>query len=126
MSEGGGDPANFGAWDWGAAREGVTSLDYGCGDNPKNDAEGTWGHAPEWDTFSARCEGGSTLTTHGTRTRYLEGCECGPCREANAIAKRAMRAARKPDRWVMAGRIRCGSRAVSDRIDEIARILHGL
>jgi hypothetical protein len=49
VREGGGDPENFGAWDWGTTWS--FGMDYGCGDNPESDDEGTGGHAPIWQTI---------------------------------------------------------------------------
>jgi hypothetical protein len=54
----GGGPAK----DWGSACEGDSpqeswsvhggiGLDYGCGDHPANDDDGTWGHVPSFETI---------------------------------------------------------------------------
>ncbi len=53
----GGGPAK----DWGAgcptpeqawSVNGGLGLDYGCGDHPANDDEGTWGHVPVFSTLA--------------------------------------------------------------------------
>jgi hypothetical protein len=49
VTEGGGDPTYFGAWDWGTRDR--YGMDYGCSDSPETDAEGTGGHSPIWGTI---------------------------------------------------------------------------
>ena len=52
VTQGGGDPTTFGAWDWGSSIPGIDGLDYGCGDSPDTDADGTGGHSPIWKTIT--------------------------------------------------------------------------
>src|SRR5262245_7374136 len=68
------------------------------------------------------------MTDHGTRATYRAGCDCGPCKAANAEYMRAYRAARVAagggrylkGRWVTLARVK-GPRAPLPDHGTIAR-----
>lgn len=61
---------------------------------------------------------------HGTRTSYRYGCRCPRCGSAEAEYMRDYRHNRRRDNRVRVKGVR--PMDVSDAIDEIARVLHGI
>lgn len=58
VTEGGGDPADPRAWDWGvpipdSKGMSILGLDYGCEDSPDTDDEGVGSHDVTWTAILA-------------------------------------------------------------------------
>jgi hypothetical protein len=61
---------------------------------------------------------------HGTRGRYRAGCDCAPCRAANAVRERDRREAHRVDDAIRA-LVRHRDRISDDHRAQLAELLAG-